>query len=102
MITTLSTGEAGSPEGAAGGGLVEVAVKVQRPHVLETVSCDLFILRRVTAALRGTPLGATLAVGKRRGRMDLSFFTNRLDVSLFFFFFLCTVIFTKSSSFTRP
>jgi hypothetical protein len=47
------SGLAGSPEGAAGGGLVEVAVKVQRPHVLETVSCDLFILRRVTAALRG-------------------------------------------------
>lgn len=54
-------------KGAGGAGLegrealVEVAVKVQRPNVLETVSCDLFILRRITAAMRGTPLGTGLA-----------------------------------------
>lgn len=31
---------------------LQVAVKVQRPNVLETVSCDLFILRRFSQTLR--------------------------------------------------
>lgn len=42
-----------------------VAVKVQRPYVVETVSIDLFIIRRATAiipslTLHGTPLPAGL------------------------------------------
>jgi|AntAceMinimDraft_5_1070358.scaffolds.fasta_scaffold57574_1 predicted unusual protein kinase regulating ubiquinone biosynthesis (AarF/ABC1/UbiB family) len=57
--------------GAASNALIEVAVKVQRPHVLETVSCDLFILRRITAALRGTPLGAALAGTIDQASLDL-------------------------------
>eukprot|EP00227_Mantoniella_beaufortii_P009287 CAMPEP_0197590926 /NCGR_PEP_ID=MMETSP1326-20131121/12300_1 /TAXON_ID=1155430 /ORGANISM="Genus nov. species nov., Strain RCC2288" /LENGTH=661 /DNA_ID=CAMNT_0043156237 /DNA_START=100 /DNA_END=2082 /DNA_ORIENTATION=- len=40
-----------------------VAVKVQRPAVLETVSIDLFILRRVGIAMRGVPQIATDVVG---------------------------------------
>jgi hypothetical protein len=33
----------------------DVAVKVQRPAVLETVSIDLYIIRRLGVALRGVP-----------------------------------------------
>lgn len=40
-----------------------VAVKVQRPYVLETVTIDLFIIRRLGLALRGVPQIATDIVG---------------------------------------
>lgn len=33
----------------------EVAVKVQRPYVLETVTIDLFVLRRIAVWLRQFP-----------------------------------------------
>jgi aarF domain-containing kinase len=41
----------------------DVAVKVQRPYVLETVTIDLFIIRRLGVALRGFPQIATDVVG---------------------------------------
>lgn len=31
----------------------EVAVKIQRPHVMQTVACDLFLIRRICVAVRG-------------------------------------------------
>lgn len=40
-----------------------VAVKVQRPYVLETVTIDLFIIRKLGVALRGIPQIATDVVG---------------------------------------
>eukprot|EP00850_Spirogloea_muscicola_P023767 SM000387S14684 [mRNA] locus=s387:58799:61633:+ [translate_table: standard] len=40
-----------------------VAVKVQRPYVLETVTIDLFIIRRLGVALRSVPQIATDVVG---------------------------------------
>ncbi|CAI7917337.1 unnamed protein product, partial [Closterium sp. NIES-54] len=40
-----------------------VAVKVQRPYVLETVTIDLYIIRRLGLALRGIPQIATDVVG---------------------------------------
>ncbi|GAQ84993.1 Predicted unusual protein kinase [Klebsormidium nitens] len=40
-----------------------VAVKVQRPYVLETVTIDLFIIRKLGLALRGVPQIATDVVG---------------------------------------
>ena len=38
-----------------------VAVKVQRPYVLETVSADLYIIRRLGLALRDVPQARPLA-----------------------------------------
>ena len=49
-MIVLSIGQVYKAELREGG--QAVAVKVQRPLVLQTVACDLFLIRRICVALR--------------------------------------------------